>query len=99
MRCHGETVITDIAMKILGVYFDAGLSWTTQIKNTINKITRLTSGLRFLQRRLSKIIPKSNSRPVLWTFILRLSSRQPYQSSGHKEIKFCPLQAVKNCGK
>jgi len=29
-------------------------SWTPQIKSTINKISRLTTGLRFLRKRLSK---------------------------------------------
>jgi len=41
-------------MKVLGVYFGEKLSWTPQIRSTVNKITRLTSGLRFLRKRLSK---------------------------------------------
>jgi len=41
-------------MKVLGIYFDEKLSWTPQIKTNTNKISRLTSELKFLRKRLSK---------------------------------------------
>jgi len=53
-KCQNEEIMTGPGMKVLGVYFDEKLSWTPQIKTTINKISRLTSGLKFLRKRLSK---------------------------------------------
>jgi len=53
-KCQNEEIMTRPGMKVLGVYFDEKLSWTPQIKTTINKISRLTSGLKFLRKRLSK---------------------------------------------
>ena len=52
--CGSETIKTGDGMKVLGVHFDANLNWKTHIKNTINKMNRLTSGLKFLQKRLSR---------------------------------------------
>jgi len=50
----GVPVSTTECMKVLGVIFDHNLDWKKQVSNTINKVSRLTSGLKFLRRRLKK---------------------------------------------
>jgi hypothetical protein len=40
-------------MKVLGVTLDRGLTWSHHISNTVNKLSRLTGGLKFLRNRLT----------------------------------------------
>jgi len=54
LECNGEKITTGKEMKILGVIFDDKLSWSAHITKTIAKMNRLTSGLRFLRKRLQK---------------------------------------------
>ena len=41
-------------MKILGIHLDNRLTWSSHISKTMNKLGRLTSGLKFIRNRLSK---------------------------------------------
>jgi len=52
--CQNAEIITRAVMQVIGIYFDERLSWTHQIKSRINKISRLTSRLKLLRKKLSK---------------------------------------------
>jgi len=54
LRCGQELITTGENLKALGVTFDEKLTWETQITNVVNKMTRLTSGLKFLRKKLTK---------------------------------------------
>jgi len=41
-KCNGETIATGKEMKVLGVIFDQGLNWMSQVDKAVCKVTRLT---------------------------------------------------------
>jgi len=53
-QINGEPVTTTEQMKVLGVTFDKNLDWKSHVSKTISKVSRLTSGLKFLRKRLKK---------------------------------------------
>ena len=53
LRCGSNKITTGDGIKVLGVYFDEKLTWKPHIKNTINKMNRLTNALKFLRKRLT----------------------------------------------
>jgi len=53
-KCGADTITAGPGMKVLGVYFDEHLTWKEHVEKTLSKMSRLTAGLRFLRKRLSK---------------------------------------------
>jgi len=54
INCGNEKFSTGKSMKVLGIIFSEDLKWDLQIQKTISKTNRLTNGLRFLRRKLSR---------------------------------------------
>jgi len=50
----GEVIRTKTEMKVLGVIFDQQMDWNSHVNKAVNKVNRLTAGLKFLRKRLSK---------------------------------------------
>jgi len=50
----GEVIETKTEMKVLGVIFDQQMDWTSHVNKAVKKVNRLTAGLKFLRKRLSK---------------------------------------------
>ena len=53
LQCGSNNIATGEGIKVLGVYFDEKLTWKNHIRNTINKMNRLTNALKFLRKRLT----------------------------------------------
>lgn len=52
--CNSQKITTGRTTKVLGVTFDDKLSWIDQIFKVVNKMSRLSDGLRFLRKGLAK---------------------------------------------
>lgn len=54
IRCVNIAIQTQNEIKILGVALDNRLTWYNDISKTVNKLSRLMNGLKFIRKRLTE---------------------------------------------
>lgn len=54
LKCGDETITTLPGIGVLGMHMDNQMNWSEHVSKTINKLNRLSSGLKFMRRRLTE---------------------------------------------